>query len=134
VQGELYLGPQDDVADAGKLAVQTPDLVAFNGYANQYVHQPLTAQVGERVRVWVLDVGPNVSSSFHIVGGQFDTVYLEGAYRLTREDAGGSQALGLMPAQGGFVELSFPEAGNYPFVTHIMSDAEKGAKGIFHVD
>lgn len=134
VQGELYLGPQGDVADADRIAAQTPDLVAFNGYANQYAYEPLTAAVGERVRVWVLDVGPNTPSSFHIVGGQFDTVYFEGAYTLTPDDPGGSQALALQPAQGGFIELSFPEAGNYPFVTHIMSDAEKGAKGIFHVD
>lgn len=134
VQGELYLGPQGETADAEKIATQVPDLVAFNGYANQYAYEPLTAAVGERVRVWVLDVGPNTPSSFHIVGGQFDTVYLEGGYRLRPDDAGGSQALGLQPAQGGFVELSFPEAGDYPFVTHIMSDAEKGAKGIFHVD
>lgn len=134
VQGELYLGPQDGTADAGKIAAQTPDLVAFNGYANQYVSAPLPATVGERVRVWVLDAGPNTGSSFHVVGGQFDTTYLEGAYRLRQDDAGGAQALGLQPAQGGFVELAFPEAGDYPFVTHIMSDAEKGAKGVFHVD
>nr|NLD41386.1 copper oxidase [Actinomycetales bacterium] len=42
---------------------------------------------------------------------------------------GGAQALGLLPAQGGFVELELPEAGHYPFVSHIMSDAERGAKG-----
>ncbi len=134
VQGELYLGPQGDTADAVKIAAQTPDLVAFNGYADQYVHRPLAAGVGERVRVWVLDAGPNTASSFHVVGGQFDTVYLEGGYRLRQDEAGGSQALALQPAQGGFVELSFPEAGNYPFVTHIMSDAEKGARGVFHVE
>lgn len=134
VQGELYLGPQGETADADRIATQLPDLVAFNGYANQYVYEPLTATIGERVRVWVLDVGPNTPSSFHIVGGQFDTVYMEGAYRLQPGDAGGSQALGLQAAQGGFVELSFPEAGDYPFVTHVMSDAEKGAKGLFHVE
>jgi len=133
VQGELYLGPQGETADADRIAAQTPDLVAFNGYANQYVHAPLAAGVGERVRVWVLDAGPNVASSFHVVGGQFDTVYREGAYELRAGDAGGAQSLGLLPAQGGFVELTFPEAGHYPFVTHIMSDAEKGAQGIFHV-
>jgi nitrite reductase (NO-forming) len=133
VQGELYLGPQDETADAAKIAAQTPDLVAFNGYADQYVHRPLAATVGERVRVWVLDVGPNTPSAFHIVGGQFDTVYLEGAYTLRAGDPGGAQALGLQPAQGGFVELVFPEAGDYPFVTHRMSDAEKGARGVFHV-
>lgn len=134
VQGELYLGAQGDTADADKIAAQTPDLVTFNGYANQYAYEPLTATVGERVRVWVLDAGPNTASAFHIVGGQFDTVYLEGAYTLQQGDPGGAQALALQPAQGGFVELTFPEAGDYPFVTHIMSDAEKGAKGIFHVD
>lgn len=134
VQGELYLGPQGETADADRIATQLPDLVTFNGYANQYAYRPLTAAVGERVRIWTLDAGPNTPSSFHIVGGQFDTVYFEGAYTLRPGDAGGSQALAMQPAQGGFVELSFPEAGNYPFVTHIMSDAEKGAKGIFHVD
>ena len=134
MQGELYLGPQGETADADRIATQLPDLVTFNGYANQYAYRPLTAAVGERVRIWTLDAGPNTPSSFHIVGGQFDTVYFEGAYTLRPGDAGGSQALAMQPAQGGFVELSFPEAGNYPFVTHIMSDAEKGAKGIFHVD
>ncbi|TFV63947.1 hypothetical protein E4P41_02975 [Geodermatophilus sp. DF01-2] len=42
---------------------------------------------------------------------------------------GGSQALALAPAQGGFVELTFPEAGSYPFVSHVMVDAERGAHG-----
>ena len=51
---------------------------------DQYEHQPLAARVGERVRVWVLDAGPNRAAAFHIVGGQFDTVYAEGDYRCGR--------------------------------------------------
>ncbi|EPR77134.1 Multicopper oxidase [Leifsonia rubra CMS 76R] len=136
VQSELYLGPQGGSADAVKLQTQNPDLVVFNGYANQYKYDPLVAKVGERVRVWTLDAGPNLPSSFHIVGGQFDTVYLEGDYRLKdggSTGTGGSQTLGLHPAQGGFVELVFPEAGHYPFITHTMSDAERGAFGLFRV-
>lgn len=133
VQSEIYLGPQDGTADADKIAAITPDIVAFNGYARQYLARPLQVHVGDRVRVWVLDVGPNVASSFHVVGGQFDTVYFEGAYTLRPQDPGGSQALGMQAAQGGFVELVFPEVGNYSFVTHIMSDAERGAQGTFHV-
>jgi len=133
VQGELYLGPQGGTADADRIATQNPDLVAFNGYADQYLHRPLVADAGERVRVWVLDVGPNTPSSFHVVGGRFDTVYSEGAYELRAGDAGGAQALALEPAQGGFVELVLPEPGDYPFVTHRMSDAEKGARGVFYV-
>ncbi|TFD85553.1 copper oxidase [Cryobacterium lactosi] len=136
VQSELYLGAQGGEVDAVRVAAQTPDLVVFNGYANQYAARPLTARVGETVRVWVLDAGPNIGSAFHVVGGQFHTVYTEGDYSLKdggSTGTGGSQVLDLAAAQGGFVELTFGQAGHYPFVSHIMSDAEKGARGILEV-
>lgn len=132
VQSEMYLGEQGGVVDMDKLQAEEPDVVAFNGYANQYDAAPLEARVGELVRVWVLDAGPNRSSSFHVVGGQFDTVWSEGDYLLRGGD-GGSQALALSAAQGGFVELTFPEAGHYPFISHVMVDAERGAHGVFDV-
>ena len=90
----------------------------------------------------VLDVGPNRPTSFHVVGGQFDTVYKEGTFLLRNgrgpldppgTTTGGSQALDLAAAQGGFVELSFPEPGRYPVVNHVMVDAERGARGIVEV-
>lgn len=138
VQSELYLGEQGGIADAARIAAEEPDAVVFNGYTNQYDREPLTARVGERVRIWVLDAGPSRPSSFHVVGGQLDTVYLEGAYVLGGPDAppggtGGAQALALLPGQGGFVELTLPEAGHYPFVTHVMVDAERGAHGVIEV-
>ena len=138
VQSEQYFGPQGGIADPALVAAESPDTVVFNGYPNQYDHEPLTARVGERVRIWVLDAGPNRSSAFHVVGGQLDTVFLEGAYLLGGPDApvdgtGGAQVLGLQPAQGGFVELVLPEAGHYPFVSHRMVDAERGAHGILEV-
>jgi nitrite reductase (NO-forming) len=132
VQSELYLGPQGGTVDEAALAEERPDAVVFNGYANQYDARPLTAAVGERVRIWVLDAGPNRSTAFHVVGGQFDTVFAEGGY-LLQPGEGGSQALALAPSQGGFVELSFPEAGHYPLVSHVMVDAERGAHGIVEV-
>jgi len=123
--------------DARRVALERPDAVVFNGIANQYAVRPLTARVGERVRIWVLDAGPNRATSFHLVGGQFDTVWFEGAWLLRPPDsgpsAGGSQALALAAAQGGFVELVFPEAGHYPFVSHVMVDAERGARGVFEI-
>ncbi|HET8562171.1 MAG TPA: multicopper oxidase domain-containing protein [Marmoricola sp.] len=135
VQSELYLGKQDGPADAAKVMAEKPDAVVFNGYADQYDHQPLTARVGQRVRIWVLDAGPNRPSDFHVVGGQFDTVFKEGAYLLRRgnPEHGASQVLSLGPAQGGFVELSFHQPGHYPFVSHLMVDAERGAHGIIDV-
>ena len=134
VQSELY--PGESSADPDKVNAERPDAVVFNGYANQYDHDPLPAGVGERVRLWVVDAGPNRPSSFHVVGGQFDTVFSEGAYALRRGQpgsVGGAQALALQPAQGGFVELTLPEAGHYPFVSHIMVDAERGAHGVLAV-
>ena len=134
-QSELYLGPQGGPVDAAKAAAEKPDAVVFNGFANQYDAAPLAARVGERVRIWVLAAGPNRGTSFHVVGGQFDTVFSEGAYLLRPgiTSSGGSQALSLGAAQGGFVELTFPQAGHYPFVSHIMVDAERGAHGLFRV-
>lgn len=129
VQSESYLGPPGETSDADAISAGDYDLVTFNGYPRQYDHWPLRVGVGERIRIWVLAAGPNLGSAFHVVGGQFDTVYREGNYELT-PGSGGSQVLGLFPAQGGFVELTLPEAGHYPFVTHAMSDAEKGAHGV----
>jgi nitrite reductase (NO-forming) len=142
VQSEVYLGGQGEPVNAEKVTAEKPDAVVFNGYAGQYAARPLAAKVGERVRIWVLDAGPNRPSSFHVVGGQFDTTYSEGTYLLRGGrgplDApgvttGGSQALGLQAAQGGFVEMTFPAPGNYKFVSHLMVDAERGANGVIAV-
>ncbi|MEL4504511.1 multicopper oxidase domain-containing protein [Luteococcus sp. H138] len=145
VQGEQYFGADADgapgVADMGKIMAEKPDAVVFNGYPGQYDRSPLPAKVGERVRFWVLDAGPQRSWAFHIVGAQFDSVWFEGAWRL-RQGAtpgvpgavnGGSQTLAMLASQGGFVETAFPEAGNYAMVNHQMVDAERGAHGIVRV-
>jgi nitrite reductase (NO-forming) len=135
VQSEFYLGPEGEPGSYAKMLAEAPDIVAFNGYANQYLHDPITdVEVGERVRAWVLDAGPSENSSFHVIGTIFDTVYKEGAYRLRPdEQRGGAQALDLQPAQGGFVEFTFDEDGLYPFVTHKFANVPRGAVGVFHV-
>ena len=141
-QSELYLGEPGGTIDVDKALAAESDAMMFNGYVNQYVDNPLQATTGDRVRFWVLNNGPNQALSFHVIGGQFDTVYKEGTYVLRDGrgpldpedyDGGGSQALDLLPAQGGFVELEFPEAGHYPMINHIMADAERGAKGVVEV-
>jgi nitrite reductase (NO-forming) len=129
VQSEFYLGPDAHPGDLAAMQADPPDLVTFNGYPSQYSHRPLTAAAGERVRFWVLDAGPNRPSAFHVVGTQFDTVYREGHYVLRPEDPGGAQVLDLAPAAGGFVETVFPEPGHYPFISHILVDADRGARG-----
>jgi nitrite reductase (NO-forming) len=133
VQSELYLGPDSQPGDLAKMQAERPDAVVFNGYAAQYAHRPLTATTGHRARFWILNAGPNRDSAFHIVGTQFDAVYREGRYELRPTDPGGAQVLDLAPAAGGFVEAVFPEPGHYPFVSHIMVDADRGARGIIDV-
>jgi nitrite reductase (NO-forming) len=133
VQSELYTGPMGGVGDLTKMQNEEWDAVVFNGYVNQYAHAPIQVAPGERIRAWVLDAGPSENSSFHIVGTIFDTVYKEGAYLLRPSDglSGGSQALDLQPAQGGFVEFSLAEPGLYPMVTHKFANVGRGALGIF---
>ena len=139
IQSEIYLGPEGGSTDEAKVAAKTPDLMAFNGMAFQYKYRPLQVTAGQRVRFWLMDAGPSLPCTFHVVGGQFDQVFYEGAWTLGGPDqigsrwSGGSQALNLGPCQGGFVEFVPPQAGHYSFVTHAFADMEKGAVGVLHV-
>jgi nitrite reductase (NO-forming) len=133
VQSEWYLGPQGQPVDLTKAmaAAPAPDFVVFNGVANQYKDHPLEVGTGESVRIFVLDAGPSVDSSFHIVGTIFDTVIKEGIH-LTKGNNGswGSQAMDLAPAQGGIVEFKTAEDGLYPVVTHAFNFVGRGALGL----
>jgi nitrite reductase (NO-forming) len=134
VQSEWYLGPQKQPVDYAKAnaAAPAPDFVVFNGVANQYKDNPIQVTTKGRVRAFVLDVGPNVDSSFHVVGTIFDTVIKEGI-TLAKGNAGGygSQAVDLSPAQGAIVEFSPREDGMYPLVTHAFNFVGRGAIGLF---
>lgn len=134
VQSEWYLGAQDQPADYTKAnaAAPAPDFVVFNGVANQYKDNPIVVPTKGRVRVFVLDAGPNIDSSFHVVGTIFDTVTKEGI-QLVKGNAGGwgSQAVDLSPAQGAIIEFSPQENGMYPFVTHAFNFVGRGAIGVF---
>ncbi|HXG25824.1 MAG TPA: multicopper oxidase domain-containing protein [Candidatus Binatia bacterium] len=134
VQSEWYLGPQGQPASLTKAAAAAPapDFVVFNGVANQYVDNPIQVGTGDRVRVFVLDAGPSIDSSFHVVGTIFSSVTKEGIH-LEPGNAGswGSQAVDLSPAQGAIVEFEMPEDGLYPMVTHAFNFVGRGALGVF---
>ncbi len=133
VQSEWYLGPQGDITSLKKASAgaPAPDFVVFNGVANQYKDAPLKVGTGERVRIFVLDAGPSIDSSFHIVGTIFDTVTKEGIH-LTKGNDGnwGSQAVDLSPAQGAIIEFTTAEDGLYPIVTHAFNFVGRGALGL----
>ncbi len=129
IQSELYLGPKGEPGDYAKMTADAPDGVVFNGYYDQYKFAPITVPLHSHIRIWVLNVGPSDISSFHIVGTIFNTVFKEGAYTLPAGSPGGSQALDLMPAQGGFIETTLDDPGHYTIVTHRFVDVGKGAAG-----
>ncbi len=133
VQSEWYLGPQGEITNLEKASAgaPAPDFVVFNGVASQYVDAPLKVETGERVRIFVLDAGPSIDSSFHIVGTIFDTVTKEGIHLVKgNEGSWGSQAMDLSPAQGGIVEFTTAEDGLYPIVTHAFNFVGRGALGL----
>jgi nitrite reductase (NO-forming) len=134
VQSEWYLGNQGEPVDYTKASsgAPAPDFVAFNGVANQYKDNPVKVPTKGRVRVFILDAGPNIDSSFHVVGTIFDTVIKEGIGLLPANAGGwGSQAVDLSPAQGAIIEFSPQEDGMYPFVTHAFNFVVRGGIGIF---
>ena len=134
VQSEWYLGQQGATIDIEKAGAgaPAPDFVVWNGVANQYADNPIEVPVGETVRVFVLNAGPNIDSSFHVVGTIFHEVIKEGVHLAEGNDGGwGAQAVDLSPAQGAIVEMRFDEDGLYPIVTHAFNFVGKGALGLF---
>ena len=108
--------------------------VVFNGRAGQYKDAPLSVDVGDRVRFFVVNAGPSFRSDFHVVGAVFDRVYPDGNPDNVLEKV----QTWTVPAGGGAVfETVFAKGasgeGIYPFVTHSFADAEKGAVGLIQV-
>lgn len=102
----------------------TKDQVNTNGVVGSTKDHPLLAKVGDKVRIYVNNVGPNEVSSFHIVGTVFDDVYIDGNPANHFE---GMQTV-MLPASGGaVVEFTVVEEGVYPIVTHQFNHASKGA-------
>ena len=123
-QQEFYLGKPGKDADIEKMNAKKPDVIAFNGYANQYKDHPVQVKRGERVRMYVLNAGPSIWSAFHVIGTVFDRTVVEGTV------GHDTQSINLAPSQGGWVEFTLDEEGSYPFVTHAFGDMVKGALGV----
>ncbi len=138
MQGEFYtkgktLSPGLQALDAAKLTSERPEYVVFNGRMGALMDDgTLKAKVGETVRLFVGNGGPNLISSFHVIGEIFDTVYTEAAM-------GGTPARNvqttLVPAGGAaIVEMTVQVPGRFLLVDHsIVRAMEKGALGALEV-
>jgi len=134
VQNEYYLADLANgvrASDYPKMLNMLPDIVCFNGRPNQYVKEPIKVKLGDRVRFWLVSAGPSHPCNFHVVGEQFDTVYLGsppgGAIR-------GVQTFGVPPGGGMIFELVCDVAGEFPFVNHGFGHGQKGAIGFLDVE
>ncbi|MGH8280611.1 MAG: c-type cytochrome [Gammaproteobacteria bacterium] len=113
-----------------KMLAERPDEVVFNGAAFQYRDHPLLATPGKLVRLYVVDAGPDLWTSFHVIGAIFDKVYPDGdaAHALS-----GVSTYSVGPGAGAVFDLVIPEPGKYPFVDHDMAHAMIGAIGVLEV-
>ena len=130
VQSEFYLGDDRDGIrpyDHARAMAKEPTIMAFNGHRNRHVSNPLQARAGERVRLYLLNAGPNMISSFHIIGAILDKVYPEGNLENVQH---GMQTTVLGASNGSVIDFIVPEAGKYKFVDHSFAHAERGALGV----
>ena len=114
-----------------KAVKEDPDYVVFNGSVGAIANDnALTAKVGESVRIFIGNGGPNLISSFHVIGDIFDKVYTEGGsvpqlnVQTTLVPSGGSS----------IVEFKVDVPATYILVDHsIFRTFNKGSLGMLKV-
>ncbi|OGF56551.1 MAG: nitrite reductase [Candidatus Fraserbacteria bacterium RBG_16_55_9] len=121
VQNELYSNGRDFYD--GK-----PLYVMFNGYNFRYVNEPIPTHPGDYIRFYYLNVGPNLTSTFHAVGGIWNYSYSQGN---PSNVTVGSQSAISGPTDSWVIEWQVPAEGSFTLVSHAFgTQAIKGAIGI----
>jgi nitrite reductase (NO-forming) len=133
VQGEFYGTPDAHGVvrpDHNKMVEGRPDFVVLNGQLNHYgLDHPIAIKVGELVRIFFVNIGPNLFCDFHVVGALFSTVYRSGNPTDALHDL---QSFEVGPGDAAIFEFHVTHPGSYMFMDHAMGHAYKGAMGIFH--
>jgi nitrite reductase (NO-forming) len=138
MQGELYtespFGAKGLLeTDIEKLLAEKPEYVLFNGAVDALTAQkPLHANVGETVRLFVGVGGPNLTSSFHVIGEIFERAYDWGS--VTGAGTPDVQTISVPPGGAAVVELKLEVPGKYILVDHALSRLERGLAGYLLVD
>ncbi len=136
LQSEFYTDgeigtPGLQAFSSNKGFAEKPEYVVFNGHTQALVDErKLKAKVGETVRLYVGNVGPNLISSFHLIGEIFDRVYKEGSLA-----APGTHVQTTMIPAGGaaIVEFKIDVPGDYVMVDHSIFRMDRGAVGLLSV-
>lgn len=133
VQSEYYLGEAAGgivPLDYRKMSATLPDMVVFNGRPDQYVREPLEVNVGDRVRFYVVSAGPTHPCNFHVVGEQFDSVWLGAP---PDNPLRGVQTFAVPPGGGMIFDMVADVPGEFPFVNHGFGHGQKGSIGFLNV-
>lgn len=138
MQGEVYtnepFGQKGDLTfSPQKLLDEDPEYLFFNGAVGALTTEhPLTANVGETVRIFFGVGGPNFTSSFHVIGEIFDRVYDQAS--LTSVPLTDVQTT-IVPTGGAtLVEFQVQVPGRYILVDHSLSRLERGLAGYLVVE
>ena len=133
MQGDFYTkGPNGQQGlqpfSMEKAISEKPEYVVFNGSVDSLLgDKALTAKVGESVRVFVGNGGPNLTSSFHIIGEIFENVWAEGNTTTVLHNV---QTTSVPPGGATIVEVKVSAPGTFILVDHSLTRAfNKGALG-----
>ena len=137
MQGEFYTAGRYgeeglQMFDQNKAVDERPSYVVFNGAVGSLVgDKAVMAKVGETVRLFVGNGGPNLTSSFHVIGEIFDHVYVEGGTVPAQKNVQTT----MVPAGGSvIVDFKVEVPGTYILVDHSLFRAfNKGALGMLKV-
>lgn len=125
---EIYM-IQHEFYASGKDAVNGHALyTTFNGKLFRYVEEPIKARPGDFVRIYFLNVGPNLISTFHIVGIIWDYIYWQGNPLVAMP---GGQTVTAGPSDSFVIDFRIPpDEGAYTMLNHAVGSASRGAIGL----
>lgn len=138
MQSEFYVD-QSTVKDMGYADFdyasglnEEPDVVVFNGREGSLTHgNVLQAKVNDKCRIYFGNGGPNLMSTFHVIGAIFEKVYRDGSV----DDTPGknTQSVLVGPGSAAMVEFTPQVPGNYTLVDHAIFRVDKGCVGFLSV-
>jgi copper-containing nitrite reductase len=136
MQSEFYHEPPE-IEDNGKPSStvefsypnalrEEPSVVVFSGHEAALTRgKPLKASVGERVRIFFGNAGPNLTSSFRVIGSNFEKVYRDSD--VISPPAQFVQTVSVPPGGSTVVDMKMLVPGTYTLVDHAIFRLEKGA-------
>lgn len=142
MQSEVYHEPPETLENGRRSSVvefsypnalrEEPDVIVFNGSESALTRdQPLKANVGETVRIYFGNAGPNLTSSFHVIGSNFRRLYRDGG--VVDAPANFISTAVVPPGGATIADLKMEVPGTYTLVDHAIFRLDKGAVGYLNI-